>query len=1012
MEMIMQNKKKRIKILTNSEVNELYQSPIFNSSEREEYFSLDKELRKMINSILKTENRIYLILIIGYFRYKPVIPDISSVKIQKDIKYINQTYYPKFQCHSNINISKRTKSRLISKMLSIHGFKYLDAKLKNSLISRLKDVATICIDPKYLLDELLAFLNQKRIVLPGYSTIQDLISEVLSSERLRVSDIISSRITDITADKINVLLKDDGKLNEIRGYSGNAKNFSPSEIDKELSTHRIISDIYYEIKDIINSLGISSGNMSYYADIVKHSTVFSLKRYPKWQGFLYLCCYLYFRYREINDKIITSFRYLIRKHYETSVFSAKKRLTDEIDLINKKMKFASDVFNCFIDKSLEDSTPFGEIRKKVFSLIPERDLYLVSQFFDKKQMDVTEYQWQYIDNNHHKVANSIRKLFMAIDIVYDEKNTAIGRQIQTTRSELNQRGILNSVDQRVIRSAEKKYIVSEGVVNTDRFEFHMYKRISNLLENGDIYSSESEKNKRLEDDLIDMDIWEINKSVLIEKTGLKRLAVPIKETLLELESKLNYQLKIVEGNINSDANEFVKKQPKSNKLQWSLANKKWKTSIDNPIYKQIKNIGIVDVMKFVNTETNFLSEFKSISSRKNNLEADHNDLLACIFGNGANYGIHKMANASDRSINMLRGVNDKYIRPEITGLANDTISDAISTLPIFKYWTINESSPFGSVDGQKHSCRINTFKTRFSSKYFRKGKGVSAMTLVSNHVPLATEIISPNEYEGHFAFDLLYNNTSEIKPKSLASDNHGVNNVNFAILDIFDYQFSPRYARFKNVFNSLFEVELVNEELVIALRKSINNKLIISEWNNIQHIICSLSRKTTQQSTIIKKLSNTKRKSKTLEALREYDRLIKCIYVLNYVDDKTLRQFVHQALNRGEAYHQLRRAIASVNGNQFRGGSDYQIDQWNDCARLIANCIIYYNAAILSGVVEKCEKESNKEAIDMLANLSPVAWGHILLGGNYSFEDQTILTDLNEILEDIDPLNEEYDDIT
>lgn len=113
--------------------------------------------------------------------------------------------------------------------------------------------------------------------------------------------------------------------------------------------------------------------------------------------------------------------------------------------------------------------------------------------------------------------------------------------------------------------------------------------------------------------------------------------------------------------------------------------------------------------------------------------------------------------------------------------------------------------------------------------------------------------------------------------------------------------------------------------------------------------------------------------------------------MLNYVDDKTLRQFVQQALNRGEAYHQLRRAIASVNGNQFRGGSDYQIDQWNDCARLIANCIIYYNAAILSGLVGKFEQTDNKEAIDMLANLSPVAWGHILLGGNYSFEEQAAI---------------------
>nr|WP_260679884.1 transposase [Serratia liquefaciens] len=646
----------------------------------------------------------------------------------------------------------------------------------------------------------------------------------------------------------------------------------------------------------------------------------------------------------------------------------------------------------------------------MFSLIPEDDLQLVSDFFDKKKTDAEEYQWQYIDNNHHKVANSIRKLFMAIDIIYDKEKSAIEKQISTTRDELRNNKTLDSVDQRIIRPSERNYIINEGKVNANRFEFHMYTRVSNLLENGRIYASESERNKRLEDDLIDAETWSKDRLSLIKNTGLARLITPIDETLSALEAKFNEQLKKVTISINSDANEFVRKQPQSNKLQWNLASKKWKTSIDNPVYKQIKNIGIVDVMKFVNGETNFLSVFNGISSKKNDLTATDNDLLACIFGNGANYGVHKMANASDRSINVLRGVNDKFIRPETTGQANDIISDAISSLQIFKYWTINEDAPFGSIDGQKHTCRINTFKARFSSKYFRKGKGVSAMTLVSNHVPLATVVISPNEYEGHFAFDLLYNNTSEIQPRSLATDNHGINNVNFAILDIFEYLFSPRYAKFKKIFNELFEVELIDEELVIKLRKSINNKLIIQEWGNIQHIICSLSRKTTVQSTVVSKLSNTKRGSKTLEALREYDRLIRCIYVLNYVDDKTLRQFVQQALNRGEAYHQLRRAIASVNGNQFRGGSDYQIDQWNDCARLIANCIIYYNAAILSGLVEKFEQMDNKEAIDMLANLSPVAWGHILLGGNYSFEGQAAITDQVGILESADPFSDEYDE--
>lgn len=52
----MQNNKKRIKILTNNEINELYQLPAFNSAEREEYFSLDKDLRRKVNGITKLEN--------------------------------------------------------------------------------------------------------------------------------------------------------------------------------------------------------------------------------------------------------------------------------------------------------------------------------------------------------------------------------------------------------------------------------------------------------------------------------------------------------------------------------------------------------------------------------------------------------------------------------------------------------------------------------------------------------------------------------------------------------------------------------------------------------------------------------------------------------------------------------------------------------------------------------------------------------------------------------------------
>ncbi|MBC8943966.1 transposase [Xenorhabdus indica] len=116
---------------------------------------------------------------------------------------------------------------------------------------------------------------------------------------------------------------------------------------------------------------------------------------------------------------------------------------------------------------------------------------------------------------------------------------------------------------------------------------------------------------------------------------------------------------------------------------------------------------------------------------------------------------------------------------------------------------------------------------------------ISALSLVVNHVPINTTVNAPNEFEGHFAFDLLYNNSSDIQLLSVSTDNHGINNVNFALLDIFGYQFAPRYAKFKKIFEELFDITLLGEKLHISLKKPIKNKLIMDEWERIQHIVCS-----------------------------------------------------------------------------------------------------------------------------------------------------------------------------
>jgi hypothetical protein len=93
---------------------------------------------------------------------------------------------------------------------------------------------------------------------------------------------------------------------------------------------------------------------------------------------------------------------------------------------------------------------------------------------------------------------------------------------------------------------------------------------------------------------------------------------------------------------------------------------------------------------------------------------------------------------------------------------------------------------------------------------------------------------------------------------------------------------------------------------------------------------------------------------------------------------------VHRSQNRIESYHQLCSAIAQVGGKkELTGRTDIQIEISNQCARLIANAIIYYNSAILSRLLTKFEASGNAKALAMIKKISPTAWRHVHLNGHY-----------------------------
>jgi hypothetical protein len=84
------------------------------------------------------------------------------------------------------------------------------------------------------------------------------------------------------------------------------------------------------------------------------------------------------------------------------------------------------------------------------------------------------------------------------------------------------------------------------------------------------------------------------------------------------------------------------------------------------------------------------------------------------------------------------------------------------------------------------------------------------------------------------------------------------------------------------------------------------------------------------------------------------------------------------------------------------GRTDIEIEISNQCARLVANAIIFYNSAILSRLLTKLEADGNAKALARITQISPAAWRHILLKGHYTFHNDGKVIDLDALLAGLD----------
>jgi TnpA family transposase len=744
------------------------------------------------------------------------------------------------------------------------------------------------------------------------------------------------------------------------------------------------------------SAGLSNENVKYYASLVQFYTVYKLQRMAVPTVRLYLLCFAWHRFRQINDNLIEAFIHLIDDYEQQAKIAAEIAAAESMAEATGNLQAAGQVLNLFLDPAIADSTPFSKVRQQAFSLLDAERFAQVSGYMRKIEFDKTSFEWSFYGKLHAKFKLNLRHLFANLDfagLVEDAPLLEAMASLQEILRHGRSPRQMSAADfpPGIIAKNVQRYMYTEAAkrkdrqLDIDRYEFLVYRLLRKALEAGNIYVRDSNEFRSFEDDLIRPERWK-DKDAVLREIGAPFLLAPIEETLAAFHAELEERFERVNRRIENGDNKHIKIAGSGNSQRWTLVYPSDEEPINSPFYGQLLGIGIADLLRFVAEKTGFFNAFTHVLGRYVKQDADPRRLLASVVAMGTNMGLWKMAEVSGLGHSGLMTTARNFLRAETLHVANDAISNATAALSMFDQYDIG-GMKHSSSDGQRIETQIPTINARHGSKYFGLKKGVSAYTLVGNHVPCNARIIGTHEHESHFVFDILHNNTSEIQPERHSTDTHGANQVNFLLLFCDGHQFAPRYRDPHKKMASLVGVRHPSHyaDFLIKPSRKIRDDLIVREWPNIQRIVASLMQKDVTQATVVRKLSSYTRQNETKKAMWELDNILRTKYLLDFIDDPALRQNVQKALNRGESYHRMRRAISYVNSGKFRVKTEAEQQIWNECSRLIANAIIFYNTLLLSRVYEQKAATGDLDAIKILQSTSPVAWRNVHLIGNFDF---------------------------
>lgn len=408
-------KSERLAVLNNAEQEALYGLPDFDDAQRLEYLALDESELALACSRQGLHAQIYCILQIAYFKAKHLFFRFGWSDVKDDCNFIRSRYFHGEPLPDQ-SPTKHERYAQREKICALYGYRPWSSTLSSQLEYQSIHIVRCDVTPGFVATELIIWLNEHKIIRPGYTTLQELVSRVLSDERLRLERILAERLDDTTIAGLDKLIERDDTLSRLAVLRQDARDFGWRQMSHEREKRAILEPLHRKACDILPALNISQQNLLYYASLANFYTVYDLRNLKSGQTRLYLLCYAWIRYRQFSDNLVDAMFFHMKQLEDESRSVAKQLMADVQEKHRRETFKIGRLLSLYVDDSVPDPTTFGEVRRRAWKIMPREALKTTAQRMSVKPVSRLALQWQAVDSMTALIRRHLRPLYMSLDL--------------------------------------------------------------------------------------------------------------------------------------------------------------------------------------------------------------------------------------------------------------------------------------------------------------------------------------------------------------------------------------------------------------------------------------------------------------------------------------------------------------------------------------------------------------------------------------------------------------------